>query len=68
MAGRKDESVELAGGKTVGDLTEEVARLHPPLREILRTSRFSVNLELVGGEKPLHESDVVGVLPPVAGG
>jgi molybdopterin converting factor small subunit len=30
--------------------------------------RFSVNMELRDGETSLRDSDVVGVLPPVAGG
>ncbi len=62
------EHVTIGEGASVGDLSAEVFRLHPRLRKLARSVRFSVNLELADRGARLGESDVVGVLPPVAGG
>lgn len=68
LAASDGESVDVEDGSTVDDLSSELIRLHPPLRRLDRSVRYSVNLELVGRGTVLRESDVVGVLPPVAGG
>ena len=67
-AARGGESLVLADGTSVVDLSDELCRLHPALRKLARSVKFSVNLEVVEPGTVLHESDVVGVLPPVAGG
>ena len=68
LVSRKEEPVDLKEGGSVGDHSAEQFRLHPGLRKLDRSLRFSVNLELVPMDLTLRDSDVVGVLPPVAGG
>jgi molybdopterin converting factor small subunit len=68
IVGRRDESVAVRDGTSVGELSAELIRLHPPLRRLGRSVRFSVNLEVVDEGVLLRDSDVFGVLPPVAGG
>jgi sulfur-carrier protein len=64
----QSEDINLREGSLVRDMASEVFRLHPVLRSLERTLRFSVNFALASQEDPLHEGDEVGVLPPVAGG
>ena len=68
LAARSDEALDIREGSSVDDLSSELMRHHPALRKLPNSVRYSVNLELVGQGRLLHESDVVGVLPPVAGG
>jgi len=68
LASVSGESVLLPDGATVRGLLEEVMRLHPNLKKIQRSIRFSVNFEVVDRGDALHNGDEVGVLPPVAGG
>lgn len=67
-AERKDESLAIGDGTSLEELSAEIFRLHPALGRLARSVRFSVNLEVADAGTVLHESDVVGVLPPVAGG
>jgi molybdopterin converting factor small subunit len=64
----QSEEIHLREGSLVKDLASEMFRLHPVLKSLERTIRFSVNFELAGDEDSLHDGDEVGVLPPVAGG
>jgi molybdopterin converting factor subunit 1 len=68
LAQRDSETVSISKGSTVGALVEEIAKLHPRLGSLGRSTRYSVNLEVVDGGETLRDGDEVGVLPPVAGG
>jgi molybdopterin converting factor subunit 1 len=68
LANLKSESMHLEEGSTVEDVAAEMLRLHPDLRSIEPTIRYSVNFEIAEGRVPLHDGDEVAVLPPVAGG
>jgi len=68
LANLKSESVRLKDGSSVTDLATVVLRLHPDLKSIESTIRYSVNFEIAEENAPLHEGDEVAVLPPVAGG
>ncbi len=67
-ADSRGETFVLPDRSSVGDLSAEICRAHPAMKAMSRSVRFSVNLELVETARALRESDVVGVLPPVAGG
>ena len=62
------ERVTLKKGATVQDLAEAISLMHPGMKRLAQSVRFSVNRELAEGDSPLQEGDEVGVLPPVAGG
>jgi len=68
LANKKSESLRLKEGSSVKDVAAEMLRLHPDLRSIEQTIRYSVNFEIAEGNAPLHDGDEVAVLPPVAGG
>jgi molybdopterin converting factor small subunit len=68
LVSKKEEPVDVKEGGSVEDLSAELLRLHPGLRKLDHSLRFSVNLEVAPKDRTLRESDVVGVLPPVAGG
>jgi len=68
IVGKKEESLEIGDESSLEDFAAELFRFHPELGKLAGSLRFSVNLEVGGGKTELHESDVVGVLPPVAGG
>jgi len=68
LASKSTENLALSEGASVGDLSKEVLRVHPPLKSLKNSMKFSVNLTVVDADTILKEGDVVGVLPPVAGG
>jgi molybdopterin synthase sulfur carrier subunit len=68
LASMKTETISVLEGAAVKDLAVELKKVHPGLRKLEDSVRFSVNSEVVDGSSPLREGDVVGVLPPVAGG
>ncbi len=68
LAGVKREEMRLEEGSTVKEMALEMLRLHPSLKSIEPTIRYSVNFVISDGWARLHDGDEVGVLPPVAGG
>ena len=64
----QSEDMRLPDGSSVKDMIAQLVRLHPALKNLGRTVRYSVNFALANEDDPLHEGDEVGVLPPVAGG
>jgi len=52
----------------VGDLAKEVQRVHPSLKILKNSAKFSVNLMVVDSDTILKDGDEVALLPPVAGG
>jgi len=68
LANMKSEEVQLEEGSSVRDLAAKMLVLHPSLRSIEETVRYSVNFVIEGKETPLRDGDEVAVLPPIAGG
>jgi molybdopterin converting factor subunit 1 len=68
LATTSTETLAVPEGSSLGGLAATIFRLHPALGKLRTSVKFSVNLDVVGPDKPLHEGDEVGVLPPVAGG
>ncbi len=68
LANLRSEEMRLEDGSSVKDVASEMLRLHPALKSIERTIRYSVNFEIAGADERLHDGDEVAVLPPVAGG
>jgi molybdopterin converting factor small subunit len=64
----KSEPMPLRDGSSVKDLAREMLRLHPALKSLKSSIRYSVNLDVVDESSSLRDGDQVGVLPPVAGG
>jgi len=68
LANLKSEEVQLGEGSSVRDLAAKMLVLHPSLRSIEETVRYSVNFVIEGKETRLRDGDEVAVLPPIAGG
>jgi MoaD family protein len=68
IAAVSSEHVPLHEKASVGDLAGEMIRLHPSLKNLEGSVRYSVNYEVADRSTPLRDGDEVGVLPPVAGG
>jgi molybdopterin converting factor subunit 1 len=68
LASSSRETLTVPEGTTVGRLAGEILRLHPALRKMRNSVKFSVNFDVVGADALLSDGDEVGVLPPVAGG
>lgn len=68
-AGVDQESVALPTGSSVADLLVELARLRPPLAQILeRCSYLADEVAVRDLALPLRAGATVDVLPPFAGG
>jgi molybdopterin synthase sulfur carrier subunit len=52
---------------TVGELLAEMRRQYPALGD-LRSCAVAVNNEYASPELPLHTTDEIALIPPVAGG
>lgn len=69
IAGRSDDSLELAGESTVERLFEHYAALYPKLREMRKSLVLARNQQFCSGwHELLEDGDEVAFLPPVSGG
>ncbi len=68
LASVRNEDVSVPEGSAVGVLVRQLLALHPGLKSLGNSVRYSLNHEVVGNDAMLNDGDEVGVLPPVAGG
>lgn len=69
LAGRGSERVELGPEvRTLRDLLEKLADLHPALGGALPRVRVALNEAFAELDECPHDGDVVALIPPVAGG
>ena len=68
LAAKAREVLSVSEGASLGTLVAEIMKLHPHLKDLRGSVRFSVNMAIAEIESRLKEGDEVGVLPPVAGG
>jgi molybdopterin converting factor subunit 1 len=69
LLGYAEESLKLPDSvESVGDLIAYLTDRHPVLRGAFRGTRVSVNQAFADPSQRLANADVVGVIPPVAGG
>jgi molybdopterin converting factor subunit 1 len=67
-AGSSEEEFALSGRASTDRLIASAVAKHPKLGRMRGTLQVAVNEEIVKGDEPLKEGDVVALLPPVAGG
>ena len=68
LALHRSEKLSLSEGASIRDLAGKILGLHPGLKALKESIRFSMNCEVVEEGTILHAGDEVGVLPPVSGG
>jgi molybdopterin synthase catalytic subunit len=68
LVGASEESVELPGGASVGDLIAHYQRRVPRLGEFRPSLAVAVNQEYADAGAALRSGDEVAFLPPVSGG
>jgi len=68
VVGRSGETVELPDGTQVREILLYYARKAPRFEAMATSLAVSVNQEYSELDRPLHEGDEVGLLPPVSGG
>jgi molybdopterin converting factor subunit 1 len=69
LVGQSEATLTLpADVTTVGELAAHLEHLVPALGGRLGAVRWAQNEELVPLSSPLHEGDVIAIIPPVAGG
>jgi molybdopterin synthase catalytic subunit/molybdopterin converting factor small subunit len=68
LLGRPGDTVVLPEGAHVRELLLYYAREAPRFEAMAPSLAISVNQEYAGPDRPLHEGDEVGLLPPVSGG
>jgi molybdopterin converting factor subunit 1 len=66
--GKREETVDVAGGVTVGDLVELLEGRYDILAMGAGSVRIACNNEYVDAGYQLHDGDEVAVIPPVSGG
>jgi molybdopterin synthase sulfur carrier subunit len=68
-AGTPQESLELPGELSVGDLSDELAQRHgPALGRVLAAASFLVDEVAATADRQIEPGSCVDVLPPFAGG
>ena len=68
LAGRDQETVEVAEGASVEDLVQTLTLRYPALTPALGSLRFAVNEDFVDTSQTLSAGDQLAFLPPVSGG
>ncbi len=68
LAGGNEMALDIPPHSTVADLLAEVYRRVPRLREAEPAMRIAVGLEFAQRDDPLHEAEVVSLMPPLQGG
>ena len=68
LLGKREVTIDLADGATVGDLRERVSTEYPQITPFLTTLVCAVDDEYVPSEHALRDGDEVAFIPPVSGG
>jgi len=68
LVGKRDESLDMPDGATVGDVLSHYGSKVPGLKALLPSVALSVNQEYAGPGVKLRHNDEVAFLPPVSGG
>ena len=68
LLGRRELSLELPGGATIGDAWERLASENAALAGTEASVRFARNGAYAGTDEPLADGDELALIPPVAGG
>jgi molybdopterin synthase catalytic subunit len=68
LAGRGNETVDVADGATTTSLFALLQQRVSGLDRYAQSAAISVNYEYAPGDRPLRDGDEVGILPPVSGG
>jgi MoaE-MoaD fusion protein len=68
IAGREDESIEVADGAPLADLYAALQQQIPQLQQFHHAIALAVNYEYSDGQTLLHDGDEVALIPPVSGG
>ena len=68
LAGRGEESLELAAGANVADALRELRKRHRGLDPLWPHLAIAVDGLLAGLDVPLHAGAEIALLPPVSGG
>lgn len=66
LTGKKTEEIEFSG--KVKDLRELLIKRYESAAEVLKSSRFAINFELVSDDFELSGEERIAVLPPFSGG
>jgi molybdopterin converting factor subunit 1 len=66
--GCAEETLDLAPGTTVGQVTAALSERHGNLARGVASLRVAVNLEYVDSTQVLVDDDEIAVIPPVSGG
>jgi molybdopterin synthase catalytic subunit len=67
-AGRAELTMTLPSEARISTVSEALAEALPSQRALLGSSAFAINAEYAGQDDPVHEQDVIAVIPPVSGG
>jgi molybdopterin converting factor subunit 1 len=68
IAGRSEDSAEIADGASIEQLFGSFTDQHPGLTQFRTSLVASRNQEFAAWSTPLHAGDEVAFLPPVSGG
>ena len=68
LAGRAELEVDVPTGSTLGQLLDELYRIHPRLAAMRNSTLLAVDVEYQGPSYVLREQDEVSLFPPVQGG
>ncbi len=60
--------IELGDGATVADALDALAGDHPAVGEMRETLAVALNERYCRTDAPVHDGDVLALIPPVSGG
>lgn len=68
MIGTREIDIGLREGATVDGLYAAIAKAHPQVEALLRTTVCAIDEDYVPRTHALHDGDRVALIPPVSGG
>ncbi|MHB8232124.1 MAG: molybdenum cofactor biosynthesis protein [bacterium] len=68
IIGKNKLDLRISGGSSVKDIIAIIGETYPDTKEILKISKYAVNMEYTDTERKLIEGDEITVIMPVSGG
>jgi molybdopterin converting factor small subunit len=68
LAGRREETYDLAPGTRAADVWQAVVTAHPDVRALAGAVSCAINADFAPLTAEVHDDDEVAFLPPVSGG
>jgi MoaD family protein len=68
IVGASTLEITLPDTATINDLIQQLFSEYPKLRDFQKSMLFGIGVDFVEKNRPLHDGDVIAIMPPAQGG